>query len=284
MLYEYGAQKKSLDATWVQDVSCMQHLHYNIEIVLVRSGILNMTLHDVPLILKAGDAVLIAPNTLHSFTCQEPHTICILEYPPDYTPQLFDMLKSHQVNNPVIHIHNALLSYLWYMLPFSWNQEHLPLIRAQAILMPLCDAFTSNCIFTPVDKQHADLFVNAIRLVSYNFQKPITLNEIATQIGVSRETLIRLFRRHTGSTFWDYVLTLRTMYATTLICRGKTITEAAYDAGFGSIRSFNRVFHDKLGMTPTAYMQQERKGDSYLYSPESLWHQMSEGIVEQAGL
>jgi len=280
LLYEYAPNINYLAAMWMRDVTCLQHLHYNIEIVLVKSGVLNMTLHGKPLTLKAGEAILIAPYVLHGFSCETPHIVCILEYPPEYTPQLFDLLKNHQSSYPVIRMHETLRSYLWHMLPFEWEQTHLPLMRAQAILMPLSEAFVSNCVFSPIEERYSDNFIHAMRLVSYNFQKPITLDGVAEKVGIRRETLIRLFRRQTGSTFWDYVLTLRTKYAITLMRQGKSIADSAYDAGFGSIRSFNRVFLDKIGMSPTEYMKQEPQGDSYLYAPEFPWLKASDGIVD----
>ena len=280
LLYEYGINKKQLDATWAQDVTCVQHLHHNIEVVLVKSGVLYMTLNKEELTLQAGEAVLIAPYTLHSFIYRTSHTVCILEYPPEYTPQFFDFLKKYQSEHPVIRMHKALQSYLWHMLPLSKTREHIPLIRAQAILMPLCEAFSTQCTFTVAEERFSDSFICAMRLVSCNFQKPITLSGIAAQVGVRKETLIRLFRRQTGTTFWDYVLILRTMYAITLMQRKKSLTEVAYDAGFGSIRSFNRVFRDKTGMSPTEYILQKKQGDIYFCASEFSWMEESDGIAE----
>ena len=71
-------------------------------------------------------------------------------------------------------------------------------------------------------------------------------------------------------TFWDYVLTQRVIYAMTLLRRGRSITEAAFEAGFNSLRSFNRTFMQKTGQTPSAFLKTKSDGPYDLYEPEFI--------------
>ena len=241
------------------------------EIILVKSGTLHMFLHGKALTANAREAILAAPYVLHSFSAAEPHTICILEFPCEYTPHFFDITKNHQAEHPVVTIPHSLLPYLWDMLPETESGYELPLMRAQAILMPLCDAFMSVCSFIDIEEHNSESFIRAMMLVSYNFHKPISLGSVAEQLGIRRETLTRMFRQQMGCTFWEYVLSIRSAYAITLLRKGKTVTEAALDSGFGSVRSFNRVFREKIGMTPTEYLQKTPSYDPELYAPEFPW-------------
>ena len=269
MIYTYSIRKPDdLIVSWLRDVNWPVHIHRQFEVVLVKTGAMRITLQEKTLTVGEGEAVLIAPYLPHGFSNQIGHTVCILEFPPEFTQPLFEYLKYHRTDHPVVGLGDALKTYLWSMLPESIKESRLPLIRAQAVLMPLSEAFLSGCPFAETEEQYVDSFLHAMRIVSWNFNKPLTLESVAAQVGVQKDTLIRQFRRQTGNTFWENVLILRTYYAATLLRRGKSFTEAAFEAGFGSVRSFNRVFKEKIGMTPTEYLRHNPPGEQYLYLPE----------------
>lgn len=269
MKYGYDDSIHFLLARWLENVFCCRHLHYRFEMVLVKRGVLSMSLYGKELTVRAGEAVLIPPYALHNFTIKTDHLICILEYPPDYTQAFLDFLKNRQPENAVVKLPQPLLDYLWTMLPAEdVDFCQIPILKAQAILSPLCHVFAEQCTFLETEDQHPDIFIKALHLVSRNFQKPLSLESVADQVGVRRETLTRMFQRQTGYTFWEYVLTLRTMFAITLLRRGKSVSEAAYGSGFSSIRTFNRVFRTKTGMSPTEYLQSGTFDAADLFVPD----------------
>ena len=55
--------------------------------------------------------------------------------------------------------------------------------------------------------------------------------------------------------FADFVNSLRIEHACNLLEKGSNITEIAFSSGFSSIRTFNRVFLQTLGMTPRDYIR-----------------------------
>jgi LacI family transcriptional regulator len=56
------------------------------------------------------------------------------------------------------------------------------------------------------------------------------------------------------STFKDYINQLRIVDALALISEGKSITEAALESGFTTIRTFNRAFKRIHGVSPRQYI------------------------------
>ena len=268
MAYTYSTAKLvDLIVSWRRNISCHEHMHGQFEIVLVKTGRMQMTIQGETLTAEEGEAVLIAPYTAHGFSDQISHTVCILEFPPEFTPPLFDYLKHHRSDHPIVHLPDALKAYLWFKLS-DIPRSILPLVQAQAVLMPICDAFLSGCPFTETVERYGDSFLHAMRIVSWNINKPLSLESVAAEVGVRKETLIRQFRRQTGKTFWEIVLSLRTSYSISLLRNGSSVTEAAFDAGFGSVRSFNRVFKEKTGMTPREYLRQTPPEEQNLYYPE----------------
>ncbi len=94
-----------------------------------------------------------------------------------------------------------------------------------------------------------------------NFAKPLTLGEISWHTKVSEEHLARIFRKVTGQTVFDYLLTVRLESAKTLLINSsQTLTEIATATGFGSLSLFSRNFSRTIGQSPSAYRQSRAQG------------------------
>jgi len=83
-----------------------------------------------------------------------------------------------------------------------------------------------------------------------------SLSELAEKANLSPSRLIQLFKKQTGLPLRRYRLWHR-LYMTALkIGQGKSLTEAAFEAGFNDSPHFNRTFRSMLGMTPTCIFSQ----------------------------
>ena len=271
MEYEYGEYKNYMTVGHAADVVCIKHIHRQIEIVLVTEGTLEMLYQDKILTVPERSAVLIPSYTMHSFTNRRHHSVCIMEYPQESVGFFHDFLKSTRCSDPVLPLDDALYAYELSRLPAQRDVSHrIPDALAQAILNPLCYAFITHCVFEPTNQPCDDTVIRALNLISNHFDQSITLSGTAEALGIRPETLTRNFREHTGMTFWDFVLTQRVIYAMTLLRRGRSITEAAFEAGFNSLRSFNRTFMQKTGQTPSAFLKTKSDGLYDLYEPEFI--------------
>ena len=84
--------------------------------------------------------------------------------------------------------------------------------------------------------------------------EPIHLPELAATHGMSEKTLSRIFKKSTGQTVIEYLNRLRVSIACQrLTGSDQPITQIAYDCGFGSLSSFNRMFSRYENRTPSAY-------------------------------
>lgn len=87
-----------------------------------------------------------------------------------------------------------------------------------------------------------------------NFSESIQLSTLATATGMSEKTLSRIFKKSIGQTVVDYLNRLRVSVACQhLVGTDQPITQIAYDCGFGSLSSFNRMFTRYRQTTPSAY-------------------------------
>ena len=83
--------------------------------------------------------------------------------------------------------------------------------------------------------------------------EPITLRKLAAQVGVSPFHLQRAFTRVIGLSPKAYQGAKRMARFAALLKRGETVTNATYEAGFGSSSRLYAHVHEGLGMTPSAF-------------------------------
>ena len=82
----------------------------------------------------------------------------------------------------------------------------------------------------------------------------MTIKEVSMRLGVSRSFLISYLKNHTEINFKDFVNNVLVGKSVELLYdKNLSITEVAIKSGFGSLRSFNRVFISKIGCTPSNY-------------------------------
>ena len=82
----------------------------------------------------------------------------------------------------------------------------------------------------------------------------ITLGDVAKASCTSTFYICKLFKRHTGMNFTEYVSRLRVDRAKELLANPNLrISEIAYEVGFQSLTHFNRIFRKLEGQAPTAY-------------------------------
>jgi AraC-like DNA-binding protein len=96
----------------------------------------------------------------------------------------------------------------------------------------------------------------SIDYMKQNFQKQITLTEVAKLAYMTDVSFSRFFKTHTGITFMDSLLELRLGHASRLLIdTTESIAEVAYNCGFNNISNFNRIFKKKKGCTPKEFRE-----------------------------
>lgn len=101
-------------------------------------------------------------------------------------------------------------------------------------------------------EQHAATVARACRLIEVSEQAP-SLEDLARKAGLSPFHFHRVFKAVTGLTPRAYAAAHRARRVREHLGRTATVTEAIYDAGYGSNGRFYEESSRVLGMTPTRY-------------------------------
>lgn len=103
---------------------------------------------------------------------------------------------------------------------------------------------------------HTDLVQRACRYIESTPETMPTLAELGDHVGMSPFHLQRVFKKLTGVTPREYADSFRVQRLKHRLRDGANVTEALYDAGYGSSSRLYERSAERLGMTPSKY----RKG------------------------
>ena len=93
--------------------------------------------------------------------------------------------------------------------------------------------------------------VNAVELMESNIEEPMSLDELAQHVGISRRQLERIFQKHLNCVPTRYYLELRLRRARELLLRSsRSIVDVAFSCGFVSPPHFSKCYRDYFGIPP----------------------------------
>ena len=100
----------------------------------------------------------------------------------------------------------------------------------------------------------------AMQYIASHVRDPITVDDVADAVGVSRRTLENRFNSHLSRSVASEMRRVRIEHAKRLLAgRELSIAGIARVAGFSSNAQMSRVFQRELGVTPREYRRQRQR-------------------------
>ncbi|MBU3737434.1 MAG: GlxA family transcriptional regulator [Rhodoferax sp.] len=145
----------------------------------------------------------------------------------------------------------------------------------------ISDQFILDRIRSDQDRQHVPLqarvglfhenLIEAAALMEANIEEPLSLDEIASLVGVSRRQIERLFKRYVGEVPTKYYLDMRLRRARYLLLQtAMSIMDVAVACGFQSPPHFSKCYRNLFGHTPSAERHLSQRQALNQSSAESL--------------
>lgn len=242
------------------------HLHRTYELVYVLEGELTVTVEGRVETAGPGEGFVIFPYQLHSLTCA-PDTLYLIilasgfyigtfshyvvgKVPVTarfrYSAEATSLLKSRIIGN---HTHDREGELL---LPMP------PMVTLKSCLYLFCADFLDTVQLTD-KKQHDDLVSQVLFYVEEHFTERLTLQQIADALSYDYHYISRMFNETLNINLKTLVNQYRyEMSRELLVNTDRSIADIAMTCGFQSIRSFNRVFLQFSGDTPTVLRRQQK--------------------------
>ena len=245
-----------------KDVVCPIHLHYSMEVICVTKGEILMRVGDDVRRVDAGKATIVLPLEPHSFETPCASECFVIVFSPTMVADFYQLIEGKAFVGSICTLSPSLLTALTEKLPEQ--NRYNKTVFAKAILYPLFSEFLSQCtLISSKHRYEGSAFLEAVRYISLYFRsRDVSLSATATALGVHPVYLSRIFKESCGIQFTKYINSVRASWAARLLRENpeRNISEIAYDAGFGSIRNFNREFKTLYGTSPEAFRRDVREG------------------------
>jgi AraC-like DNA-binding protein len=237
------------------------HFHDHYVLLLVEKGV-NLgqrcrEKYEIP----SGEMLLIQPGEMHTGSSFEGKMLRYLAFYPEQASveRWLEKLEffPESISNFNLKYRNLALSRSFRRLFGAVSATvHEPLEIETALLdffetLLICQSDLTRRQPEPVaDSQK---FKKAQAFIRDNFSESFSLDELASAAGASPFHLVRLFRKHSGLTPFDFLRSFRVEQAKALMRTCESLTEVAYRAGFYDQSHFVRSFKNHTGFLPSYF-------------------------------
>ncbi len=114
-------------------------------------------------------------------------------------------------------------------------------------------------VYSSQDRRKIGQIRPAINYIDANYDKPMTLAEIARVSHLSVSRLAHVFKEQMGITIFEYVTSVRIERAKQLLLStNRSCTEICFEVGYNNQSYFTRTFKSVVGMTPRQFKSHNR--------------------------
>lgn len=258
------------------DFNCIEwHWHTELEFVYVESGTVTFWIGESQFSLSAGNGVFINSRILHRFHSPAeaiiPNFVCM---PTFIAPQ--DSFLYQKYIRPVL---SSSLAFQVFRGEVPWQAEVLSIMKqiiAAQERASSCELATSSLvqklwleIYENAENLYTERQVNdsaasqarlqlMMQYIHQNYPHDISLDDIALQAGISKGTVLNLFRRYLHVTPINYLINYRLNEAALLLSKTeKKVIAVSRETGFHSEDYFCRLFKRHYRLTPSEYRKKK---------------------------
>ena len=255
LIFHTDPVKRNFHANW----------HENLEILTCIEGSGTLLCDSESFDFTVGDVLVINSNQVHCASSEEGVVYHCLIVDNDFCIKSgLDMTKLHFKTKITDALLYAELMQLAELIIGSKTESK---IYSKA---KICSSLLSVLVSLCRDFNESD-FANfsanervkqAIDYINSNYSSDITLDELAGSVGVCKFHLSREFKKMTGQTVFEYVISFRCKMAKRMIKAGHSVSESAIGVGFDNLSYFSRQFKRFFGILPSQYIKKVKESSN----------------------
>ncbi len=241
------------------------HWHEKIEICQIKSERCSFYIDKKRIDAHLGDIVVMGEYIVHSFVSDKEDTLVRLcQFPVSIlmnTKTVIKPLKAH-ITAEEIQAHEGLAEKINFIFDTMEKEAPCKNISESPFLSSLSASLyflLMKCFPSPEEdsssKKDRYEFYLITEYINNHFFEDITVNSIAKELCISRTKLSTLFSKYAETNLNAYINALRISNVNQLLEDGYDITNAAYESGFQSIRTFNEAYKKVMHITPREYLK-----------------------------
>lgn len=227
----------------------INHIQLDLIAVYVKNGSLLIHLENKPMTITSGQVAVIYPYTLYRIEHAESAECYLITFPYTLTKELYCISPEKIPQGFSFSLLDETSKYIERLIE---DENYKSDYKAKSLYYAIMNEFFN--ISEKNDKSNTSFLHKIVELIRSGSVEDMTIKEISMRLGVSRSFLISYLKNHTEINFKDLVNNVLVGKSVELLYdKNLSITEVAVKSGFGSLRSFNRVFISKIGCTPSNY-------------------------------
>ena len=238
------------------------HWHGHLEIIFIQKGKMAAYINDRKYMLKENDMLVVGSKELHSTRTWGETDYLLLQIPTEYLSRVLNQVPLLQFQEYFPSItrndsQSGLCHCLLALAETYLNKEDGYLLHFSSVVyefLYLLYKNHSHRISPQAKERENHNFERMEVIIAYvkaNYKEDISLNDAAKLINVSPEHFCRLFKKHTGQTFLEYVNAIRLIhFHQELLSTDYNINELMERSGITNYKVFIRSFKETYGTTP----------------------------------
>ena len=189
-----------------------------------------------------GPVVVLEPDSPHAFVDHRDHVLIVFVDPESNAGRRLTTHRAVATENGETH---PVLRIVGALRPENWS-------RAEETVRRVLDAVSDSPIEQSMSWwRHPAVDAALLRLPSLVDEGAIDVAALADEVGISVSRLTHVFSEEIGVPIRSYARWLRLVSAIEHLASGRSITEAAHDAGFADAAHFTRTFRAMFGLSPS---------------------------------
>lgn len=257
------------------------HWHLEIEIIIINHGEAYFLSDEQKILLHAGEGILVNQNVMHAIQPADENANCsfysVVFHPaflfgygntvmsskylvPVISSPTFRTMKLNEQDSHLEQIMDLANNVIAANLTKKYGYELIIKSYLCRLWLTLLDSvIPQNITKTKENTISTDetRVKDAILYIELHFHEPITLEQLAASIHISKSECCRCFKRTLQVSPIEYLMKYRIFRATQMLQHGdpeaQSMSSLAFSVGFNNASYFNKVFRQFLGCTPSEY-------------------------------
>ncbi len=227
-----------------------------VDITYIIGGKAEYSINSVSYLVKPGDLICIPKGSLRS-------AIGFPENPIDsycFNGQIC-LMSGKDIDLPLPHVsHIGLypdIVDLYREMNATWLSRDAGYgMRVRAVWLMILQRFFQLMVYNN-DPNTVDTRIKKVmRHVVEHYADPLTVQSMSDLVGLSPWYFGNFFKKETGSSFKEYVTSIRLNHAEDMLRSGEfNVSEVAEICGFTNIFYFCKVFKENRGITPSSVIK-----------------------------
>lgn len=262
--------KAHINDSDIDVISAPTHFHNELELIYVIEGAAQYTVFDEEITVEAGNIIFFNKQVEHSSRTLGHLRIVLLQFGADLLRDFFagraaafDELLSKDFKYLVIDTRSraefAVLPDLMLSTVYEFNEkapayEFVIISNILKMLTAILRADASKSYNGYIARKSRPASDLVIQYIADNYNRDITIAEVAAHFHFSTSYFSHLFKEITGMSFVKYLNEYRINSSKKLLMSPRhTITSAMVQVGFTNRSYYNRLFKRTTGFTPQEF-------------------------------